>query len=101
MAGSSAFSAYVSSPISRRYSFNSNAMCKARAGIVIMVFVAALGTAGCWLNANNRSSLNSPPKTDKNQRMYTYLALGDSYTIGESVPMAENFPHQVVELLKQ
>lgn len=33
--------------------------------------------------------------------MYTYLALGDSYTIGEQVPMSENFPHQVVEILKQ
>ena len=27
---------------------------------------------------------------------YYYLALGDSYTIGESVPPAENFPNQVV-----
>ena len=32
--------------------------------------------------------------------MHTYLALGDSYTIGEQVPMAENFPHQLVKLLK-
>ena len=31
--------------------------------------------------------------------MYTYLALGDSYTIGEQVPMPENFPHQLVALL--
>jgi lysophospholipase L1-like esterase len=31
--------------------------------------------------------------------MYTYLALGDSYTIGELVPLKENFPHQLVELL--
>jgi lysophospholipase L1-like esterase len=31
--------------------------------------------------------------------MYTYLALGDSYTIGEQVPMKENFPHKTVELL--
>ncbi|MBL7718406.1 MAG: SGNH/GDSL hydrolase family protein [Flavipsychrobacter sp.] len=31
--------------------------------------------------------------------MHTYLALGDSYTIGELVPMQENFPHQLVELL--
>jgi len=30
---------------------------------------------------------------------HTYLALGDSYTIGESVPAAENFPHQTVALL--
>jgi lysophospholipase L1-like esterase len=32
--------------------------------------------------------------------MYTYLALGDSYTIGEQVPIAENFPHQTVKLLR-
>lgn len=30
---------------------------------------------------------------------YTYLALGDSYTIGEQVPAADNFPHQVVAML--
>lgn len=30
---------------------------------------------------------------------YTYLALGDSYTIGELVPAAENFPHQLVTML--
>ncbi len=32
--------------------------------------------------------------------MHTYLALGDSYTIGESVPAAENFPHQTAALLR-
>ncbi len=30
-----------------------------------------------------------------------YLALGDSYTIGESVPLIKNFPHQTVALLKK
>ena len=33
--------------------------------------------------------------------MYTYLALGDSYTIGEQVPMKDNFPHQAVVLLQK
>ena len=33
--------------------------------------------------------------------MYTYLALGDSYTIGEQVPFEENFPNQTVALLQQ
>jgi lysophospholipase L1-like esterase len=33
--------------------------------------------------------------------MYTYLALGDSYTIGEQVHMEENFPHQTVALLRK
>lgn len=30
---------------------------------------------------------------------YTYLALGDSYTIGEQVPTAENFPHLLATML--
>jgi lysophospholipase L1-like esterase len=29
-----------------------------------------------------------------------YLALGDSYTIGESVPIYESFPYQLVQLLR-
>ena len=32
---------------------------------------------------------------------YSFLALGDSYTIGEQVSSAENFPNQTVELLKK
>ncbi|MES2005719.1 MAG: SGNH/GDSL hydrolase family protein [Bacteroidota bacterium] len=32
---------------------------------------------------------------------YTYLALGDSYTIGESVPLHESFPYQAVQLLRR
>jgi lysophospholipase L1-like esterase len=30
-----------------------------------------------------------------------YLALGDSYTIGQSVPVDDRFPHQTVAMLKQ
>ncbi len=33
-------------------------------------------------------------------KTYTYLALGDSYTIGESVPLYESFPYQLVQLLR-
>jgi lysophospholipase L1-like esterase len=33
--------------------------------------------------------------------VYTYLALGDSYTIGEAVPLNESFPYQVVQLLRK
>ena len=32
---------------------------------------------------------------------YSYLALGDSYTIGESVPIHESFPYQTVQLLRK
>lgn len=31
----------------------------------------------------------------------TYLALGDSYTIGESVPLHQSFPYQAVQLLRK
>jgi lysophospholipase L1-like esterase len=32
---------------------------------------------------------------------FTWLALGDSYTIGEGVPLHESFPYQTVQLLRQ
>lgn len=32
---------------------------------------------------------------------FTYLALGDSYTIGEQVSLAESFPYQTVQRLRQ
>ena len=32
---------------------------------------------------------------------YTYLALGDSYTIGESILPVDNFPNQTVSILKR
>lgn len=31
---------------------------------------------------------------------FTYLALGDSYTIAEAVPLHESFPYQTVQLLR-
>ena len=33
--------------------------------------------------------------------MYSFLALGDSYTIGEQVPMEKNFPFQTARLLRE
>lgn len=33
--------------------------------------------------------------------MYTYLALGDSYTIGEQVALHDNFPYQTVTILRE
>lgn len=34
-------------------------------------------------------------------KTYSYLAIGDSYTIGESVPASKNFPNQTAALLKK
>lgn len=35
------------------------------------------------------------------KHIYTWLALGDSYTIGEGVPLHESFPYQAVQLLRR
>ena len=34
-------------------------------------------------------------------KLYSYLALGDSYTIGEQVQLTESFPYQTVELIRR
>ena len=34
-------------------------------------------------------------------KIFSYLALGDSYTIGEQVPLTESFPYQTVQLLRK
>lgn len=36
-----------------------------------------------------------------NQHYNSILCLGDSYTIGESVPLHESFPYQLVQILRQ
>jgi lysophospholipase L1-like esterase len=35
------------------------------------------------------------------KKLISYLALGDSYTIGESVPSAENFPNQLAAMIRK
>ena len=41
-----------------------------------------------------------PPSTPASGKEISYLALGDSYTIGESVKLVESFPYQLQNLLK-
>jgi lysophospholipase L1-like esterase len=35
------------------------------------------------------------------EKLYTYLALGDSYTIGELLPLPQSFPYLTVQLLRK
>jgi len=47
-------------------------------------------------------SMKKPVHNDQSMvKGYTYLALGDSYTIGEQVASKENFPSQVTTLLTE
>jgi lysophospholipase L1-like esterase len=63
--------------------------------IILVILFFVTGNA-CQKNNNETMSL-TPVTTITNK--YTYLALGDSYTIGESVPATENFPNQTVTIL--
>lgn len=48
------------------------------------------------------SACNTPRNTTISENMdYSYLALGDSYTIGEGVPLTEAWPVQLTERLKE
>jgi lysophospholipase L1-like esterase len=52
--------------------------------------------AGVFLLLIFMTAMKHSSETD---RSYSYLALGDSYTIGEMVPVAENFPNQLRYIL--
>ncbi len=47
------------------------------------------------------SNNSLPPPVNATDTLKTYLALGDSYTIGQSVSANERFPAQTVALLRQ
>jgi lysophospholipase L1-like esterase len=42
-----------------------------------------------------------PNNNDTTIKSFTYLALGDSYTIGQNVPSQDNYPNQTISLLKK
>lgn len=56
------------------------------------------------LSCVKENAVNVLPETEGNQNQTEpdlyYLALGDSYTVGQSVPFSQNFPSQLVERLE-
>lgn len=62
--------------------------------IACLFFV--LGQWSC-ISTQNISKQNQ----DMDSNGLTYLALGDSYTIGEGVAAKDRYPHQAVEMLKE
>jgi lysophospholipase L1-like esterase len=51
--------------------------------------------------ASKHISSMIPDTLTNSKKMHSYLALGDSYTIGESVSIEESFPMQTAALLQQ
>jgi len=67
---------------------------------IILIAVTALSgcnkTADIARSAVADSTINTKPMTDS----LSYLALGDSYTIGQSVPLSESYPYQLTSALR-
>lgn len=55
----------------------------------------------CLLLACEKSATQSMISKPNNNNSLTYLALGDSYTIGEAVTAQESFPYQLISKLKE
>lgn len=60
--------------------------------LVILFFIS--GGFSCRKNELSMST------QDQTAKKYYYLALGDSYTIGERLPPPDNFPNQVYAMMK-
>jgi lysophospholipase L1-like esterase len=70
--------------------------------IIISIWLASYFSGILLLSACNKQNETMPanPVTPiSNTRNYTYLALGDSYTIGQNVTEKERFPFLAKELL--
>jgi lysophospholipase L1-like esterase len=69
-------------------------------GLLIGLLFATLGS-GCTKKDNLNENVNTVTfKPISTLKTYSYLALGDSYTIGEMVPNNSSFPYQLAQILK-
>ncbi|MCP2026662.1 lysophospholipase L1-like esterase [Flavobacterium sp. HSC-32F16] len=69
----------------------------------IVTVILSIFLLGCSTNESNSENVVTPPITNPNNpisKSVNYLALGDSYTIGESVCETCRFPEQLKTTLK-
>ncbi|TDQ09264.1 SGNH/GDSL hydrolase family protein [Pedobacter metabolipauper] len=64
---------------------------------IFVVFLGLFLATACTKHGDTDPVIDT--KVNMETKQLTYLALGDSYTIGESVPLKSNFPNQLVQQL--
>lgn len=68
---------------------------------LLFIFLFSIICFSCSKQNNNQPAISKVTfKPVSNLKTYTYLALGDSYTIGESVPLNDNFPSQLAQIIR-
>ncbi|WP_428328678.1 SGNH/GDSL hydrolase family protein [Mucilaginibacter sp.] len=72
--------------------------------IVQIILISLTALAGCTKKADSSAQVTQTTVvTDTTKKTMTdtlnYLALGDSYTIGEAVPQVQSFPYQLTNAL--
>jgi len=68
--------------------------------LLYLLFLAAFILASCKNNIPSPSTMATDIPNTNPTKNYTYLALGDSYTIGESVPEIDQWGVQLAGLLR-
>ncbi len=67
----------------------------------IVTYAASGVGQGCKKDKNSSAIINPPPADTVAITAKKYLALGDSYTIGQGVGATERFPYLIVQALQQ
>jgi lysophospholipase L1-like esterase len=65
-----------------------------------IILIALTALTSCNKKAETMPVKNNDTTAIKKVDTLTYLALGDSYTIGESVPQDQSYPYQLAALLQ-
>ena len=60
----------------------------------ILLLLAALLLSGCSAGSQGQTTMTA-------EQQFSFLALGDSYTVGQSVPAAEGWPVQLAAALRE
>lgn len=70
--------------------------------ILLSAILFSFLTSGCTKQGPmiNEPAINQATNPSSGTGNFTYLALGDSYMIGEAIKQAESFPYQLQSLLK-
>lgn len=63
--------------------------------LILVVSLFILNFSGCYINKRIKR------QTENSVELMKYLALGDSYTIGEGVPEFQRFPMQLADSLRK